>query len=476
MSVVGFGLIGVCAVILVTVSVLGTGMPVLVDMVTPLLTGFALGASSIALFMRVGGGIYTKAADIGADLVGKLEAGIPEDDPRNPATIADNVGDNVGDVAGMGADLFESYVGALVGSMIIGSAVAGSEILRLKLMGLPLVLCGLGVLASIAGTFLVRARPGGSPQRALNMGTFGAAILAAALAWPATRLMIGDATVGNGVGRHPGIHFVHRGACRGCRHRLHHRVLHGNRAAARQGHRSRNGNGARHDHHHRRRRRNALQHAGCPGPCRRPPGKLRAGRALRDRHCRARHAGNARHPARRGRVRPHCRQRGRDCRDGGAPAEVRRITDSLDAVGNTTAAIGKGFAIGSAALAAISLFSAFKEQTGSEIIDIANIHVLAGIIIGAGIPFFFSSMAIGAIGRAAFAMIQEVRRQFRERPGILAETESPDYNRCIDISTRSALREMILPGSRRSSPRSSSGSSAAWRCSSASLPGWCPAA
>ena len=168
MSVVGLGLVGVSAVILVTVSILGTGVPVLTGVVTPLLTGFALGGSSIALFMRVGGGIYTKAADIGADLVGKLEAGIPEDDPRNPATIADNVGDNVGDVAGMGADLFESYVGALVGSMILGVAASNSDLVRLKLAGLPLILCALGILASIAGTFLVRSRKGGSPQRALN--------------------------------------------------------------------------------------------------------------------------------------------------------------------------------------------------------------------------------------------------------------------------------------------------------------------
>ena len=446
MSVVGFGLIGVCAVILVTVSVLGTGMPVLVDTVAPLLTGFALGASSIALFMRVGGGIYTKAADIGADLVGKLEAGIPEDDPRNPATIADNVGDNVGDVAGMGADLFESYVGALVGSMIIGSAVAGSEILRLKLMGLPLILCGLGVLASIAGTFLVRARPGGSPQRALNMGTFGAAILAAALAWPATRLMLGDATVGNGVGvTQVFISFIA-----------------GLAAGAAIGFITEYFTGTG------RRPVQAIVRATETGPATTiitgvgigmlssMPVVLVLAAALLGSYALAGLYGIG--IAALGMLGtlgiqlavdaygPIADNAGGIAEMAELPPEVRRITDSLDAVGNTTAAIGKGFAIGSAALAAISLFSAFKEQTGSAVIDIANIHVLAGIIIGAGIPFFFSSMAIGAIGRAAFAMIQEVRRQFRERPGILAETENPDYNRCIDISTRSALREMILPG------------------------------
>ena len=166
----------------------------------PLLSGFSLGASSIALFMRVGGGIYTKAADIGADLVGKLEAGIPEDDPRNPATIADNVGDNVGDVAGMGADLFESYVGSLVGVMILGAGVAAPELVRLRLVGLPLVLCALGVAASVLGTFLVRARPGGSPQRALNTGTFAAAILTAGLAYPLTVLLLGDGRFEQGFG------------------------------------------------------------------------------------------------------------------------------------------------------------------------------------------------------------------------------------------------------------------------------------
>jgi K(+)-stimulated pyrophosphate-energized sodium pump len=446
MSVVGFGLIGVSAVILVTISFLGTDMPVYRDVVMPLLTGFALGASSIALFMRVGGGIYTKAADIGADLVGKLEAGIPEDDPRNPATIADNVGDNVGDVAGMGADLFESYVGALVGAMILGNAAGGTDLLRMKLSGLPLILCGIGMLASIGGTFLVRVGRRGSAQGALNAGTFSAALLTAALAYPATRIMLGGALTESGAGvaqiyssfvvglaagvaigfvtefftgiGRPPVKAIVRATETGPATTIITGVGVGMLssmpvvvilAAALLG---------------------SFSLSGLYGVGIAALGMLGTLGIQLAVDAYGPIADNAGGIAEMTELAP----------------EVRRITDNLDAVGNTTAAIGKGFAIGSAALAAIALFSAFKEQAGAQVIDIADIHVLAGVFLGAGIPFLFSSMAISAIGRAAFAMIQEVRRQFHERPGILAETENPDYNRCIDISTRSALREMILPG------------------------------
>ncbi len=446
MSVVGLGLVGVSAVILVTISILGPGMSILLDVVTPLLTGFALGGSSIALFMRVGGGIYTKAADIGADLVGKLEAGIPEDDPRNPATIADNVGDNVGDVAGMGADLFESYVGALVGCMILGIAAAGSDLMRLKLAGLPLILCALGILASIAGTFLVRARKGASPQRALNAGTFGAALLTAGLAYPATLLVVGADRAQSA----PGVAQIFFAFITG----LAAGVLIGflteyftgtDRGPVK-----------------------AIVRASETGPATTiitgvgvgmlssMPIVLVLGAALLASYAFAGLYGVG--IAALGMLGtlgiqlavdaygPIADNAGGIAEMAELAPEVRHITDKLDAVGNTTAAIGKGFAVGSATLAAISLFSAFKEQAGAKVIDIADIRVLAGIFVGAGIPFLFSSMAIGAIGRAAFAMIQEVRRQFREKPGILTAEESPDYNKCIDISTRSALREMILPG------------------------------
>ena len=446
MSVVGLGLVGVSAVILVTISILGARLSILMDVVTPLLTGFALGGSSIALFMRVGGGIYTKAADIGADLVGKLEAGIPEDDPRNPATIADNVGDNVGDVAGMGADLFESYVGALVGSMILGVAATSSDMMRLRLAGLPLILCALGILASIAGTFLVRVRRGGSPQRALNTGTFGAALLAAVLAYPATVLMVGR---DGGTGA-PGANQIFLAFITG----LAAGVLIGFLTEFFTG------TG--------RSPVKAIVRASETGPATTiitgvgvgmlssMPVVLVLGAALLGSYAFAGLYGVG--IAALGMLGtlgiqlavdaygPIADNAGGIAEMAELAPEVRHITDSLDAVGNTTAAIGKGFAVGSATLAAISLFSAFKEQAGAKVIDIADIRVLAGIFLGAGIPFFFSSLAIGAIGRAAFAMIQEVRRQFRERPGILTDAESPDYNKCIDISTRSALREMILPG------------------------------
>ncbi len=446
MSVVGLGLVGVCAVILVAVSVLGAGISVLLDVVTPLLTGFALGGSSIALFMRVGGGIYTKAADIGADLVGKLEAGIPEDDPRNPATIADNVGDNVGDVAGMGADLFESYVASLVGCMILGFAAGSSDLMRLKLAGLPLILCALGILASIAGTFLVRARKGGSPQRALYTGTFGAALFTAVLAWPATLLVVGSDPA-DGV---PGFTQIFLA------------FISGLAAGVLIGFLTEYFTGTG------RSPVKSIVRASETGPATTiitgvgvgmlssMPVVLVLGAALLVSYALAGLYGVG--MAALGMLGtlgiqlavdaygPIADNAGGIAEMAELPPEVRRITDNLDAVGNTTAAIGKGFAVGSATLAAISLFSAFKEQAGAKLIDVVDIHVLAGIFIGAGIPFLFSSLAIGAIGRAAFAMIQEVRRQFRERPGILTDSENPDYNRCIDISTRSALREMILPG------------------------------
>ena len=200
MSVVGLALLGLFVVLQVAMMLIGDSVSQLSGQILPIVSGFSLGASSIALFARVGGGIFTKAADVGADLVGKVEAGIPEDDHRNPATIADNVGDNVGDVAGMGADLFESYVGSLVGCMILGLAVEGSDELKLRLMGLPLLLCMIGVFCSILGTFLVRAKPGKSPQKALNTGLFGAAILAAVIAFPVIHFVMGGERLDNGAG------------------------------------------------------------------------------------------------------------------------------------------------------------------------------------------------------------------------------------------------------------------------------------
>jgi K(+)-stimulated pyrophosphate-energized sodium pump len=446
MSVAGFGLLGVCAVVLVSVSIVGPGMGALSGLVMPLLTGFALGASVIALFMRVGGGIYTKAADIGADLVGKLEAGIPEDDPRNPATIADNVGDNVGDVAGMGADLFESYVSALVGCMVLGSAASGPDVLRLKLAGLPMVLCGLGLLGSMAGTLLVRVRTGGSAQAALNRGTFAAAIIAAGLAWPATHLLLGQERVTGGSGANEiFVTFViglAGGAAIGFLTEYFTGI--GRRPVSSIVRSSETGAAT-----------TIITGLGVGMLSCMPVVAVLAAALLGSYALAGLYGVGIAALGMLGTLGiqlavdaygPIADNAGGIAEMAELPPEVRHITDNLDAVGNTTAAIGKGFAVGSAALAAISLFSAFKEQAGVRTIDIADIRVLTGVFIGAGIPYLFSSLAIGAIGRAAFAMIQEVRRQFRERPGILAGSDDPDYNRCVDISTRSALREMILPG------------------------------
>ncbi len=446
MSVVGFSLLGISIVIFAVIAAAGIQLPSVSVLLLPLLSGFSLGASSIALFMRVGGGIFTKAADIGADLVGKLEAGIPEDDPRNPATIADNVGDNVGDVAGMGADLFESYVGSLVGVMILGAGVAAPEQVRLSLVGLPLVLCTLGVAASVLGTFLVRARPGGSPQRALNIGTFAAAILTAGLAYPLTALLLGDGRFEQGFGS-LGVYLTFlvglaTGVLIGA---LTEFFTGGGRRPVRSIVRASETGAAT----------TIITGIGV-GMLSSFPSVLLVAAGLIASHAFAGLYGVG--IAALGMLStlgiqlavdaygPIADNAGGIAEMAELPHEVRQITDSLDQVGNTTAAVGKGFAIGSAALTAVILFSAFKQQSGVGAIELTDIRVLAGLFIGAGIPFFFSSMAIGAIGRAAFAMIQEVRRQFRERPGILEETEKPDYDRCIDISTRSALREMILPG------------------------------
>lgn len=446
LSVVGFAMAGISIVLLSVGKIYGTDSAALESVVFPILSGFSLGASSIALFARVGGGIFTKAADIGADLVGKVEAGIPEDDHRNPATIADNVGDNVGDVAGMGADLFESYVGSIVGAMILGIESAGTDALRLRLAVLPLILAALGIVASIIGVFLVRVKPGSSPQRALNFGTFSAAVISALFMYFAVRSLLAGETfqqsagslgiflcaiVGlvaglligalteyfTGVGKRP-VQMIVDGSETGPATTIISGLAVGMFssfppiiviAAAILG---------------------CFALAGLYGIAIGAIGMLvTLGIQL---------AVDAYGPI-------------ADNAGGFAemvefPPEVRNITDRLDAVGNTTAAIGKGFAIGSAALTAIILFSAFRKVVGLDLVDLLDVNVIVGILVGAALPYLFSSLAIGAIGSAAFAMIQEVRRQFREMPGILDETVEPDYRRCVDISTRAALRRMVLPG------------------------------
>ena len=446
MSVVGLVLSGVGVVLWVATGVVGGDEASVIGLVLPILSGFSLGASSIALFARLGGGIFTKAADVGADLVGKVEAGIPEDDPRNPATIADNVGDNVGDVAGMGADLFESFVGSLVGAMILAFAAGGEYALRLRLMIVPVALSVIGMLASIVGIFLVRTGGKRKPQAALNAGTFGAAALAALAALPFLFRLLGDQTLPTGLSVWGIYGSVVLGLAVGIGIGIVTEVYTGTGKRPVQ----------------------AIVRASMTGPATNIITGMGMGMlssvfpialiaiAIGFSHAFAGLYGVA--LAAVGMLitigiqlsvdayGPIADNAGGLAVMGDLPKQVREITDELDSVGNTTAAVGKGFAIGSAALTALILLSSFRESAGVAVIDLADVDVLIGVIGGAVIPYLFSALAMNAIGKAAFEMIEEVRRQFRQKPQILAGDDLPDYDRCVDISTVSALRQMILPG------------------------------
>ena len=408
--------------------------------------GFSFGASSIALFARVGGGIFTKAADVGSDLVGKVEAGIPEDDPRNPGTIADNVGDNVGDVAGMGADLFESYVGAIIATMTLGIALGGPDAQNLAI--LPVVISGFGILASILGTFAVRARDEHGLHNALFAGLVVASIIQIGVTWwlcnrtfqlegPLTGMgifwavvaglvsgvLIGKVTEYYTAKETRPAQYIAQQSQTGPATNIIHGLATGMESVAIPVVLICIAIGV------------AYKMAGVYGVAIAAVGMLSTLGISLGVDAYGPVADNA----------------GGMAEMAGLPKEVRQRTDSLDAVGNTTAAIGKGFAIGSAALTALALFSAYCTAAGTDIpgglvLNINDARVTIGLFIGGFLPFLFSSMTMRAVGKAANEMVEEIRRQFREIPGILAGTEPPDAARCVAISTRGALKQMVLPG------------------------------
>lgn len=425
LAVVGLGLLG-----LTTLLYIGTGAIGLESIILSLF-GFSFGASTIALFSRVGGGIYTKAADVGADIVGKVEQGIPEDDPRNPATIADNVGDNVGDIAGMGADLYSSYVGSMIAAMALGFVLTEAHVY------FPIALSTLGIVASLAGMLLVRANDEKTLQKALRNSFLFSVVVVLIGSWFLADMFFGSATffwvVFTGLGAgviielateyYTSSHFspVQRLA-KACETGAATNIIEGLGlgfmstaipmlviiAVA----------------------FTSYSLAGFYGIAISAVSMLSTlGISL---------AIDAYGPV--------ADNAGGIAEMAALPDEVRERTDALDAAGNMTAAIGKGFAIGSAGLTALAFFSAFATRAQLEVISLLNIEVLTGMFLGVLMPFIFTSLTMTAVSRAAFEMIEEVRRQFREMPGILKGETEPDYRRCVDISTVSALKQMVVPG------------------------------
>jgi len=479
MGVVGLGVLGLGLLFLLYGNMFGIATQAEVERVINIMIGFSFGASSIALFARVGGGIYTKAADVGADLVGKVEAGIPEDHPLNPATIADNVGDNVGDVAGMGADLFESYVGSIIGTMVLGATFMTLPGFADSFGGkgavlLPLVLAAVGIITSIIGSLFVKVKEGGDPHKALNLGEYSAAAMMLILTYfivqwmlPATWSVGGQDYTSTGV-----FIAILCGLASGLAIGKITEYYTGTGTKPVQSIVDQSLTGAA---------TNIIAGLGVGMQSTAIPTIILAATIIAAHHFAGLYGiaiaavgmlSNTGIQLAIDAYGPISDNAGGIAEMAELPKEVRQRTDKLDAVGNTTAAIGKGFAIGSAALTALALFAAFMSTAGISTIDIAKPKVLAGLLLGGMLPFLFSALSMNAVGRAAMDMITEVRRQFRDIPELtralalmkkydgkeLREWSQPDqdifdaadgkadYQKCVEISTKASIREMILPG------------------------------